>query len=89
MNQPLPTDAEISAGATKVRALLETMNEVLYGQEELIEAVVTANSVLVGRAAGSANAGGGPARIPGAGVQFGRGPRLGPPPHGRIDRVRS
>jgi len=41
MNQPLPTDAEISAGATKVRALLETMNEVLYGQEELIEAVVT------------------------------------------------
>jgi MoxR-like ATPase len=41
MNQPLPTDAEISAGATKVRALQETMNEVLYGQEELIEAVVT------------------------------------------------
>jgi len=41
MNPPLPTDAEISAGSTKVRALLDAMNEVLYGQEELIEAVVT------------------------------------------------
>ena len=41
MNPPLPTDAEISAGSTKVRALLDTMNEVLYGQQELIEAVVT------------------------------------------------
>ncbi|MEI6675821.1 MAG: AAA family ATPase [Verrucomicrobiota bacterium] len=41
MPPSLPTDAEIAAGSAKVRALLETMNEVLYGQEDLIEAVVT------------------------------------------------
>lgn len=41
MTPPMPTDAEIAAGSTKVRALLEAMNEVLYGQQELIEAVVT------------------------------------------------
>ena len=41
MTPPLPTDAEISAGSAKVRALLDTLNEVLYGQQELIEAVVT------------------------------------------------
>ena len=41
MTHSLPTDAEIAAGSAKVRALLEAMNEVLYGQEDLIEAVVT------------------------------------------------
>ena len=41
MPMPLPTDAEIAAGCAKLRVLLDTMNEVLYGQQELIEAVVT------------------------------------------------
>jgi len=38
---PVPTDAEISAGSEKLRGLLDTLNEVTYGQRELIEAVVT------------------------------------------------
>ena len=41
MTPSLPTDAEIAAGSAKAQALLDTMNAVLFGQQDLIEAVVT------------------------------------------------
>ena len=41
MKSTYPTDSEITAGAAKVRTLLDALNEVLYGQAELLELVVT------------------------------------------------
>ncbi|MCU0781265.1 MAG: AAA family ATPase [Akkermansiaceae bacterium] len=37
----LPSESQIAAAANKTRYLLKALNEVLYGQEELIEQVVT------------------------------------------------
>ena len=41
MTANLPTDYEIAAGSAKARHLLEALNQVLFGQTDLVEAVVT------------------------------------------------
>ena len=40
MQAPIPTESEIAAAATRVHHLIRALNEVLYGQNELIELVV-------------------------------------------------